>query len=286
MATSFRGQQAAVALCCALASGAACAGITTGNNPSVTLIAINTATGAWYVRDTGFLMNAFLPNHVVPRIDDGPATGTITPTSDVPVDKTSVANFADASFSTWLAQQSSTQDVRWMISSADRVGASPTNVRRLITSSAAPGETLNPINGRVDNYTAGLNGAGRLNEMTGSFDLSATGFADLSLPLFSNFGLGVSTLAMLDTAASLYYVERSTHVGGTGFYASTTRYAYETRWASLTLESDGDLIYQPGDPLPPPPVPLPAAAWLLAAGLAAGASARRRRTPELAVKTP
>lgn len=256
-------------------SGVAQAGITPGpsGNPSLNLIAFNTLTRAWYIRDTGFLMNDFLPNTVTTRIGDGGVTGNRTPDSGLLLDKNNTANFSDVSFSAWLESQN-VADVRWMLSAADWRGSLPTNVHRLITSSANP--ELRVANAQINNY-ASTAYAGGLNAFTGDFGLSASGQEGALFGFDTNFGLGSQTLAALDQSVGLFYFSRTTHVGSSPIPAEKYQYENLAGHATVTLEADGDFVYQ----IPAvPQVPIPAAAWLLGSGLMAlaGLSRRRRAT--------
>ena len=65
----------AVAAAMVSMTGAANAALATGNNGSVALAAFNTVTNDWYIRDTGFLLNSFLPSSVTTLSGDGSVTG-------------------------------------------------------------------------------------------------------------------------------------------------------------------------------------------------------------------
>lgn len=260
-----------VACAMSLCASVAKAGITPGamGNPSLNLIAFNMATQAWYIRDTGFLMNDFLPNSVTTRPGDGGVTGDKTPDAGLLLDKNNTANFSDPSFSTWLATQS-VGDVRWMLSAADSRFTNVNNVQRVITSSAYMGMSV--ANYQINGYV-GL--ASRLNELTGDFGLSASGQDPWPFALETNFGFSTLTLAELDQSVGLFYFSRSTPFGSSSMPADSFQYANQAGYATVTLESDGDFVYQLAGV--PSPVPIPAAAWLLGSGLLAVAGLTRRR---------
>ena len=254
-------------------SSVAQAGITPGStgNPSLNLIAFNTITRAWYIRDTGFLMNDFLPSSVTTRFGDGGVTGDKTPDTGLLLDKTNSVNFSDASFSDWLSGQS-LADVRWMVSAADRTNQTPFNVARLITSSADEG--LSSTNGLI-NFYASYGNAGALDFLTGEFDLSAYSQEGAPPAFDINFGLGWLTLAALDQSVALFYLSRTTPFGSNLLPSERHRYEGLGGYATLTLESDGDLVYRLAGAHSP--VPVPAAVWLLGSGVLAFAGLARRR---------
>jgi len=269
----FNLKMIAVAAAMVSAAGAANAALTTGNNGSLALVAFNTVTNVWYIRDTGYLINSFLPSSVTTLSGDGAVTGDKTPAAGLTVDKTTAAGFADSSFSDWLTGQTTT-DVRWFLSAVDNNGtATASNVKRFITSSANASETA--TNGNLDGYISGAN-AGGLNTVytsTGATNgaLSSTG-SSAPVAWQTNFGLGADGLALLDQAASLFYFSRSTGTGSTTTAANATQFGNATGFATVTLASNGDLTY-----VAPSAVPVPAAAWLLGSGLLAMGGVIRRR---------
>lgn len=254
-------------------SSVAQAGITPGwtGNPSLNLIAFNTVTRAWYIRDTGFLMNDFLPNSVTTRLGDGGVTGDKTPHLGLLLDKNNTANFSDSSFSVWLMGQNA-DDVRWMLSAADARGNRPTDVHRLITSSAEEG--LSIANGLMSGYTSSGQ-AGALDGFTGGFGFSASGRDGALFSFDSNFLLGGHTLATLDQSVALFYFSRTTPLGSSSLPAARYRYESLGGYATVTLEADGDFVYQVAGG--PSPIPIPAAAWLLGSGVLALLGVTRRR---------
>ncbi len=259
----------AAAVAMVSAAGAAQAGITVGNNPSLNLIAFNTVTNAWYVRDIAYLMNSFLPSSVTTLSGDGAVTGDKTPEAGLLLNNTTNANFADASFSAWLAGQTAS-DVRWMVSGADNNGTSATNRKRVITTSII---NQTASNGQIDGYVASGN-AGNLVDLTGTFGLSASGTSGATDGMFTNFGLGAAGLASLDQGAGLFYFARSTGGGSTTVASDKTQFGNSLYSAMLTLESDGDFVYSLAGVSA---VPIPAAAWLLGSGLFGLVGMARRR---------
>ena len=264
----------AVAAAMVSMTGAANAALATGNNGSVALAAFNTVTNDWYIRDTGFLLNSFLPSSVTTLSGDGSVTGDKSPAGGLTLDKTTTASFADASFGTWLSGQTAS-DVRWFLSAVDSVGtATSTNVKRFITSSANGSETA--TNGNLDGYisTANAGGLGTVYASGSNGSLSSTGSSAPGAWL-TNFGIGTDSLATLDQAVSLFYFSRSTGTGSTTSSATTTQFGNVNGYATVSLASNGDLTYSAPAASA---VPVPAAAWLLGSGLMAlGGAARRRK---------
>lgn len=274
----FKLKMVAIAAAMASLAGAARADLVAGNDPSLALIAFNTVTRDYYIRDTGFLMNSFLPSSVTTLSGDGAVTGNRTPEAGLLLNAGNTASFADASFSTWLAGQTAA-DVRWMISGADSSGTTTgVNVKRVITTSADAAETA--TNGQVDNYTASGN-AGGLAGFAGSFSLSTSGNPAPS-PFDTNFGIGASGLASLDQGVGLYYFARTVGTGSTTTLANKTQFGNSAGFATVTLASNGDLTYNLAS-AEVAAVPVPAAAWLLGSGLMGlGGFVRRRKAAALA----
>ncbi len=245
----------------------------TGNG-SLVLVAFNTATRDYYIRDLGFLINSFMPNSVTTLPGDGAVTGTRTPAAGLLLNGgASSPNFTDASFSAWLGSQTQS-DIRWMVSAADQTANSGLqSVRRIVVSSINPAETA--TNGQVDTFANSSN-AGGLVTLFGSAGLSMT--ASGAVPAFDgNFGIGADSLASLNQSAGLFYFARTTYIGGTGTFTTPTQFGNSTGFATVTLEADGDFVYSLAG-APVSEVPVPAAVWLLGSGLIGlGGMVRRRR---------
>ena len=272
----FNLKMIAVAAAMVSAAGAANATpTTTGQDGSLVLTAFNTVTNVWYMRDTGYLLNSFLPSSVTTLSGDGAVTGDKTPAAGLTIDKTVTASFGDASFSSWLTGQT-TSDVRWFLSAVDNNGtATASNVKRFITSSANASEMA--TNGNLDGYIATGNAGGLATVYaTGTNGaLSSTG-SSVPVAWQTNFGLGADGLASLDQAASLFYFSRSSGTGSTATAANATQFGNATGYATVTLASNGDFSYSLAGP-EVSAVPVPAAAWLLGSGLLAMGGAIRRR---------
>jgi hypothetical protein len=251
------------------AAGGAQADLVALNNGSLALVAFNQVTRAYYIRDTGFLMNDFLPSSVTTGSGDGGVTGTRTPEAGLTLDKTNTASFADAAWSAWFSGQTAA-DIKWFVSSPD-VGstAGTTNVRRGITSSANPAQTA--TNGLVSNYALGAAGVGTL---AGTFTLSTSGTSGALASFDSNFGLGAAGLSSLDSDAGLFYFAQTQGSGGAATVANKTQFGNSGGFAIVKLASNGDFSYTLA---PAAAVPLPAAVWLMGAGLLGVAGAVRRR---------
>lgn len=260
---------AAAALVAATSAHADLTGFNTGNG-SLTLYAYNTVTRAYYIRDTGMLLNDFLPSSVTTAAGDGGVTGTRTPEAGLTLNSSTNASFADASFSSWLTGQT-TSDIRWALVAGDSLSTGG-GVQRLLSTSALANVVVS--NGQVGNAVGGAN-IGNLPGLAGAFGLSTSATSGAPTWMTSNGGIGANTLASLDQGVGLYYFARNT--GSTAVQSTTTRFGNTTGYAVVTLEADGDLTYVlAGEPVSS--VPVPAAAWLLGSGLLGlGGMVRRRK---------
>ena len=276
-----------IAVAAAMVSAAAAqATPTTGttNNGSLVIGAFNVSTNAWYLRDTGVLLNSFLPSSVTTLAADGggsAVTGDKTPAAGLTLTKASVgySNFGDASFSTWLTGQTQS-DVRWFVSAVDDqtlgANATPTSRKRFITA----GTGLAPTNGQLDGYVASGNAGG-----LGGFYASGTNGAVSSTgtgapgAFNTNFGLVAdnSYLASLGDSVDLFYVVRSTQTASTTGAATNTQFGNATGFAKVSLAVNGDFAYTLAG-APVSAVPVPAAAWLFGSGLLSFGAFVRRRT--------
>lgn len=262
---------AAVAMVSAAGANAALVDASTGNG-SVSLIAFNQSTGDYYIRDLGFLLNDFLPSSITTRPGDGAVTGTRTPEAGLTLNGSNTPNFSDASFSSWVGSQN-TADIRWMVTGSDNTANSGAqSVRRALVSSINPAETA--TNGNIDGYTSSAN-AGALSALFGSATLSMTGTGAPD-SFGTNFGLGADGLASLNQSANLFYFARTTYTGSTTVQSERTQYGNSAGFATITLESDGDVVYALAPAVSA--VPVPAAVWLLGSGLLGlGGMVRRRK---------
>ncbi len=269
-----------------VSAGVAHAAPTTGttNNGSLVIGAFNVSTNAWYLRDTGVLLNSFLPSSVTTLAADGggsAVTGNKTPAAGLTLTKASAgySNFGDASFSTWLTGQTAS-DVRWFVSAVDDqslgANASPTSRKRFITA----GTGLTPTNGQLDGYVASGNAGG-----LGGFYASGTNGAVSSTgtgapgAFNTNFGLVAdnSYLASLGDSVDLFYVVRSTQTASTTTAATNTQFGNATGFAKVRLAANGDFSYTLAG-AQVSAVPVPAAAWLFGSGLLSFGAFVRRRT--------
>lgn len=254
------------------AAGSAHADLITANNvggpgSSLALVAFNSVTNSYYVRDLGVTLNSFLPSSVTTLAGDGGVTGTRTPEAG------SSFSSSDAAFGSWLAGQNSA-DVRWTLTAGDSLSGAATGVGRLLL--AINGTATIISNQAVRNAAAAVTGLAQQNN-DGTSWLSKTG-ATVIAPLLQNTILQSATLSLLDAASSLFYFAATTVSGSTGVAAAATQFGNSAGFASVNLASNGDFTYSlaaAGEP--PAAVPVPAAAWLLGSGLLGIAGMVRRR---------
>ena len=283
---NFNLKMTAVAVALISAVGAANAAPTTGANGSLLIGAFNTVTNAYYIRDTGLLLNSFLPSSVTTLSGDGGVTGNKTPAAGLTINKASsgYTNFGDASVSTWLTGQTQ-NDIRWFLSAVDSSGtATATDVKRFITTSTNTAESA--TNGNLDGYISSANAGGIATLYTsgtnGANVSTGNDLASAAAAWTTNFGLftsGEDSHAKIGSAASLFYFARSTGTASTTTAATGTRYGNADKFATFTLAANGDLTYAlAAQTATPSAVPVPAAAWLLGSGLLTmGAFMRRRK---------
>ena len=271
-----------VALAAALASlaGGAQADLTTGgttNNGSFSLLAFNTVTRDWYIRDLGLFINDFIPSTVTTSVGDGSVVGTRTPEAGLVINGTNQASFSDPAFATWFGAQTAS-DVRWMVGAYDQLSsAGSTSQRRLIMSSKNTAEDF--FNANLDSFV-GTGNYGGLSDFYGVGGLSKTGtliFAQADTG--ANGGLDLTTLGTVGDSQSLFYAVRSAFTGSSSNSATVTAFGNSGGLATLTLASNGELTYLLA---PVAAVPLPPALWMMGAGLVAmGGMVRRRRAAAL-----
>jgi hypothetical protein len=274
----FNLKMIAVAVAMVSAAGAANAALATGNNGSLAIAAFNVVTNDWYIRDTGYLLNSFLPNGVTTLSGDGAVTGDKTPAAGLTLNSSTTSGFAtDATWSTFMGGQTSS-DIRWFVSAVDSSGtATASNVKRFITSSANADESA--TNGNLDGYISSANAGGLgtvygsgSNGATSSWAAAATSAAPSAWS--TNFGLGVDGLASLGDSVGLFYFARSTGTGSTTSAATKTQFGNATGYATVSLGADGNFSFNvPAASA----VPVPAAAWLFGSGLLAMGGVIRRR---------
>lgn len=265
----------AIALAAALvAAGSAHADLVgnadnTATGSSLALVAFNSVTNAYYVRDLGVTLNSFLPSSVTTLPGDGGGaaiSGTRTPEAGASFSS------ADTSFTSWLAGQTASA-VRWTVIAGDSASTGVNGVARLLLAINGTAPTNPVTNGTVRNASTALAGLKGQNPGMG---LSATG--DTVLPGFSlgNYILQPATLSLLDVASNLFYFSATTQTLSSSTVANSTRFGNSGGFASVVLSSSGDFTYSLA-PAAVSAVPVPAAAWLLGSGLLGIGGMMRRR---------
>lgn len=268
----------AVAAALASMAGGAQADLTSGssvNNGSMALVAWNTVSREWYIRDLGYLINDFLPSTITTAAADGGVTGDKTPEAGLVIDKTVKSNFGDTAFATWYAAQGATAatDVVWMVGAYDQVSSAGTgSQRRSVASSTSTTDTF--TNANLDSFVSTSNFGG-LSGLFNPATLSKTG-SGMTISADTNGGFSSGgLLAAVNQTAYLYYNVRTAFTGSSSSLAATTPFGNSGGLATLVLEADGDLIYSLA---PAAVIPLPGAVWMMGAGLVAiGGMVRRRR---------
>lgn len=277
---------AAAAAMVTLASGAQAAIVTQGQSGDLVLVAFNTVTGTYYMRDLDLTLSGFLPTGALNSVGEIGSTivGDRTPNAGLTLNSGNTPTFAgDSLFTSWYGAQTAT-DVRWFINAVDTINTAALGVSRFITSSLNPSETS--TNGNLTNFVAGAGGLQTFFGTTSAQSVTdVTSGASLLAPLSTwggNFGLGGDGLGAVGTSANLYYFTRSA-VSGSVAAAFGGAFQNTTGLATVTLASNGDFSYVLAGETPTA-VPLPAAAWLMGAGLLGlGGAARRRKAAAQAV---
>jgi len=264
---------AAVAL---VATGAAHADLTSAanGNSSFALVAFNTTTHAYFVRDLGTNLNSFLPNNITTGSGDGGVTGNKTPEAGL-----NVTWAGDQSWTDWLSAQTASA-VKWTVTAGDSAGTSGTsNVQRvLVAESQASTSNPNPSNTTV--RTGATNVTALANLVNGTFSgTSATGTfsAAVQAAYESNNNFGAETLGSLGVSSSLYYIAATAGTLANSALVTLRGYANSLNTATLTLASNGTLTYDL-QPAVTSAVPLPDSIWMMGVGLlAVGGMVRRRK---------
>jgi hypothetical protein len=257
---------AAAALVAASSSHAALTNASLGNS-SFAMLAYNTVTSSYYVRDLGYLLNSFLPSSITTASGDGAVTGTMTPEAGA-----NIVWATDDRFSTWISGMT-LSDVKWTVAAGDAQATSGiTNLSRaLVAMSSAPAPAVTNLG--VRNGVASAAGVSGLATQNSGMGGSATGSTVLA-SFLSNNSFGASTLTGLGNAASLYYYATTAGTGSNTGAANFTQFGNSLNFATLTLGTSGNLTY---DLQPASVVPVPAAAWLMGSGLLGLIGAARRR---------
>jgi hypothetical protein len=268
-----------------VATGAAHADFVTPGqgNSTFAVLAWNTVTNSYYIRDLGFFMNSFLPSNgqaLTGSGESGSAGDPMlpvfdkTPEAGLDINKSNKAEFgADATWASWFASQSAA-DVRWVVMGGDSNGTSTgVNTTREVVS-LAQGVTFNqPSVGTITNGATAMNGF----VFTGSQSTTGTMNGSQSGAANGSFINQTGKTSMLDAVSNLWYFSRNNAGTGSSAIGLQQQFGNSAFFASVSLESDGDFTYSLAA-APVSQVPLPAAAWLMGAGLmAVGGMVRRRK---------
>jgi hypothetical protein len=262
-----------------VAAGSAHADLTTITaNTSFAMVAFNTTTSSYYVRDLGYTLNTFLPSSVTTTATDGGGTA-------VTGDKTAEAGAnitwgdTDGNFASWIAAQTSGSIV-WTVAAGDASAAAGTaNLSRAIVAlSQTPISvvTNNTVRQGVVAAAGAAGLGGQNNPMGYSTSSLVTGLTVISAATTNNV-FGAETLTALGSSAGLFYFTTTAGTGSSTVAASQVQYGNSAGFASLTLSNAGVLTYALA-PAVVSSVPLPDTIWLMGAGLmAVGGLVRRNK---------
>lgn len=245
-------------------------------NSTFGVLAWNTQTSSYYLRDLGYLLNSFLPNGSQSMTGSGEASPIFdkTPEAGLTIDKTSNANFgADAAWSTWFSAQNAA-DIRWLVIGGDSNGTSTgVNTYREVVS-MAQGSTHTVVSvGTITNGATNVNGFAFTN---GTLSNTGTLSAQLLGAANGSFINQAGKTTLLDQQASLWYFSRNNAGTGSSAAGLEMQFGNSLNFATISLSSAGDVVYSLAPAVSA--VPLPAAAWLMGAGLmAVGGFVRRRK---------
>ena len=214
----------AIAAAMASLSGVAHADLTSGstvNNGSFSLLAFNTVTRDWYIRDLGYLINDFIPTGITTNAADGAVVGNKTGEAGQLINGTVKSNFSDAAFGTWFSAQAAS-DVRWMVGAYDQVSSSSTgSQRRIIISSANAAQTF--TNGALDTFVSTSNWGG-LSAFANPFTLSQNG-----TNIFAQADTGANSFSapgLVGQAQSLFYQVRGAFTGSSSLSSNQTVFSH------------------------------------------------------------
>jgi len=265
----------AIAVAAAMvAATSAHADLTTGagGNSSLALVAFNTGTNAYYLRDLGTTLNGFLPNSITTAAGDGAATGTKTPEAGLN------QSWADTNgtFATWYGAQTAS-DVRWTVLAQDGTGSAGTTgingvQRSLVAFSQTP--TVTPTNAGVRLAAGNAFGVSGFASITMGYDTTG---ATVLYDLLNNEGYGANTLSSVGGTSSLWYYRATAGTLAGSTAAIATQFANSLNSATISLASNGTLTYDLAAAAPVSAVPLPASVWMMGAGLAGMGAFMRRR---------
>lgn len=268
-------------------------GSTTGNS-TLAVLAWNAQNGSYYVRDTGYFLNNFLPNGgaLITGSNEAPVVFDKTPEAGLTITSSnSAANSGagstlhgfgtDALFGTWVGGQAPGANLRYTVIAADKLsGASDaTDTFRQIFAINSTSTFNTPSFGTIVNQSGNANGillqgtAAQIAAASKSGILSANSLGAANGAFINQTG---KTTA-LGANASLFYAAQDYSLGGNAADpAFLQQFGNSAFSAVVNLSTAGDLTYTLAA-APVSAVPVPAAAWLMGSGLMAIGGVIRRR---------
>jgi hypothetical protein len=268
----------AAATTLALAGGHASAALTDafGQSGTLFLAVWDTVTFETYVRDLGTDLNSFLPTS--PRTAEAGFTQTF-------------GNLAGSTLFTQTFGNNTASNIRWTVIGVDEIEGDGVGDGSRYVSAAT--SAVNIINGGIRGVAAQavayasalVNNAPGVDFTGAPAEFAYTGVGSEAIeaggPNWGSFLLGTNNGQLVSTgfsSSAFWFAQTSNDAAGNDSGDGTgTRFGNSANFATLTLNSAGEVIYNLAAAGPGAEIPLPAAAWLMGAGLLALGGAARRR---------